>query len=143
MTRTLRDIVAHQQILAASPGTSVRDAARRMAAQHVGAILILDGERLAGIFTERDALNRVLARGLDPDATPLAAVMTPAPRTAAADKSLGHALHMMYEGCFRHVPVVDGDRPIGVVSARDALGRELSDFEAELRRRDDLTELMI
>ncbi|MFC5302724.1 cyclic nucleotide-binding/CBS domain-containing protein [Azospira restricta] len=141
--RTLRDVIAHQQILSAPPSTTVRDAALRMAESKVGAILIVDGERLAGIFTERDLLNRVVARRLDPDTTTLAQVMTPDPRTIDPDKTLAHALVMMDEGCYRHVPVVENGKPLGMVSARDALGQELVEFEHELERRDRLTQIMI
>lgn len=141
--RTLRDVVAHQKILSAAATMSVREAAQQMTESKVGAILILSGGRLAGIFTERDALNRVLAKGLDPETTTLADVMTPAPVTITPDKSLAHALVMMYEGCYRHVPVVEDGKPLGMVSARDALGRELIEFEHELERRDRLTEIMM
>jgi len=141
--RTLRDVIAHQTVISAAGTTTVREAAVRMAEARVGAILILDGDRLAGIFTERDLLNRVMAKRQDPDKTTLATVMTPDPATISPDKPLAHALVMMYEGCYRHVPVVEDGRPLGMVSARDALGRELIEFENELERRDRLTEIMM
>lgn len=141
--RTLRDVVAHQQVFSMPPTASVRDAALRMAEAKVGAMLVVDGGKLAGIFTERDLLIRVVARHLDPDATRLAEVMTPDPYTADPEMPLSQALVMMYEGCYRHVPVVENGRPLGVVSARDALGRELTELEYELERRDRLTEIMI
>lgn len=141
--RTLRDVVAHQQVFSMPPTASVRDAALRMAEAKVGAMLVVDGDKLAGIFTERDLLIRVVARHLDPDTTRLAEVMTPDPYTADPEMPLSQALVMMYEGCYRHVPVVEGGRPLGVVSARDALGRELTELEYELERRDRLTEIMI
>lgn len=141
--RTLRDVVAHQQILSAPPTATVRDAALRMAEAKVGAMLVVDGGKLAGIFTERDLLSRVVARRLDPDTTRLAEVMTPDPHTAGPEIPLSHALVMMYEGCYRHVPVIEDGQALGVVSARDALGQELTEFEHELERRDRLTEIMI
>lgn len=141
--RTLRDVVAHQKVLKAASSMTVREAAIKMAEQKVGAMLIHEKDRLTGIFTERDVLNRVVAKKLDPDTTTLAQVMTADPRTISADKPLSHALVMMYEGGYRHVPVVDGSKVIGMVSARDALGRELVEFEDELERRDHLTEIMI
>lgn len=141
--RTIRDIIAHQKVLSAAPDCTVREAAQRMAEAKVGAMLILDGERLAGIFTERDLLNRVVAKKLDPDSTPLARVMTADPRTIGADKSLAHALVMMDDGGYRHVPVVEDGRPVGMVSARDALGRELIEYESEMQRREHLTEIML
>ncbi|MBI2305790.1 MAG: CBS domain-containing protein [Rhodocyclales bacterium] len=141
--RTLRDVIANQTVFSAPPTATVRDAATRMAEGKVGAMLVIDGERIAGIFTERDLLNRVVAKRLDPDTTTLAQVMTPDPRTVSPDRTLAHALVMMYEGCYRHVPVVEDGKPLGMVSARDALGQELTEFEKELERRDRLTEIMM
>ena len=121
--RTLRQVVTGQTLVSALPDTTVRAAAVAMASQSVGAIMIVDETgRLIGLFTERDVLNRVVARGLDPDKTLLASVMTDKLQTASPDKPLGHALHLMFEGGFRHVPVVEDGRPVGMVSARNALG---------------------
>lgn len=144
MPRTVRQIVSGQQLLCTGPDTSVREAAQQMAAKKVGAIMVTgpDG-KLLGIFTERDAINRVLALGRNPDATPLSEVMTANLQTIAAEKPLSHALHMMYEGGFRHVPVSEDGKPLGMISARDALGPELAQFENELADRDRLTELII
>jgi CBS domain-containing protein len=114
-----------------------------MAAERVGSLLIVAHGRLAGIFTERDLLNRVVAPGLDPERTRLAEVMTRDPQTIAPDRPISHALHMMYEGGFRHMPVVEDGKPLGMISIRDALGAELTEFESELQRRDTLTEIMI
>lgn len=141
--RTLRDVIANQTVLSSPPTATIREAALRMAESKVGAMLVVDGERIAGIFTERDLLNRVIAKRLDPDTTPLVEVMTADPQTVSPDKTLAHALVMMYEGCYRHVPVVEDGKPLGMVSARDALGRELTEFENELERRDRLTEIMM
>lgn len=141
--RKIRDIIAHQKVLSAAASMTVREAAIQMADARVGAMLILEGGALTGIFTERDLLNRVVAKRLDLDSTPLSKVMTPDPRTIAADKPLAHALVMMDEGGYRHVPVMDDGRPIGMVSARDALGAELIEFENELQRREHLTEIML
>ncbi len=141
--RSIREIIAHQKILSAPETMTVREAAIRMAEAKVGAMLILDHGKLTGIFTERDMLNRVVAKRLDPDATPLSQVMTSDPRTISADKPLAHALVMMDEGGYRHVPVMDNGQPVGMVSARDALGAELIEFENELQRREHLTEIML
>lgn len=130
--RTIRDVIREQHVLTAGEDSTVREAARRMADAKVGAILVVRGGLLIGIFTERDALNRVLAAGLDPDATLLAEVMTREPRTVGVGRSLGYALHVMHDGGFRHLPVVDNGRPVGMVSVRDALGSELMQFEREL-----------
>lgn len=84
----------------------------------------------------------VVAKGLDPDKTPLSAVMTEKLLTATADKPLSHALHMMFEGGFRHVPVVENGKPVGMVSARNALGLEICQFEKELKERDHIAEIL-
>ena len=141
--RTLRQVITGQTLVTARRDTSVRAAAVAMAEQSVGAILVVDDSgRLIGLFTERDALNRVVARGLDPEQTPLAAVMTDKLQTATPDKPLGHALHLMFEGGFRHVPVVEDGRPVGMVSARNALGLEIDQFEKELKERDHIAEIL-
>ncbi len=140
--RTVRSIIENQNLLTASPETTVAEAAGLMKRSRVGAIMVVERGRLAGIFTERDALFRVVAEGRDPQATRLVDVMTRDCQTIDADKPLGHALHMMYEGRFRHVPVVENGKPLGVVSARDALGPELLEFEAELVKREHIREIL-
>ena len=141
--RTLRQVVTGQTLVSALPDTTVRAAAVAMANQSVGAILVVnESGRLIGLFTERDALNRVVARGLDPNQTQLATVMTDKLQTAIPDKPLAHALHLMFEGGFRHVPVVEDGRPVGMVSARNALGLEILQFEKELKERDHIAEIL-
>ncbi len=145
--RTLRQVIEGRTVTSALADTTVRAAAVAMANQQVGAIMVVDDKGLltglfTGLFTERDVLNRVVAKGLDPDKTPLSAVMTEKLLTATADKPLSHALHMMFEGGFRHVPVVDGGRPVGMVSARNALGLEICEFEKELQERDHIAEIL-
>jgi len=137
--RMISQVIAGQTLLTASPATSVRAAAEAMAERRVGAVLVLEAGRLAGIFTERDALTKVLAAGLDADATSLAQVMVANPQTIAADKPLAYALLMMVDGGFRHVPVVDAAGvPIGMVSARDALGQDMVELERDLDRLSEL-----
>ena len=141
--RTLRQVVQGQTVVSAPADTTVRAAAITMARHKIGAILVVDDQgRLAGLFTERDALNRVVARGLDPNQTQLATVMTDKLQTAPPDKTLGYALHLMFEGGFRHVPVVEDGRPVGMVSARNALGLEILQFEKELKERDHIAEIL-
>src|SRR5690242_9223633 len=140
--RPIRKLIANQDPVTAGADMSVADAAYLMKERRVGAVLVLAEGRLAGIFTERDALFRVIAEGRDPDGTRLGEVMSANPRTIGPDRPFGHALHMMHEGGFRHVPVVDGGKPIGVVSARDALGPELEAFVAELGKRERIFEVL-
>src|SRR5512134_2673210 len=142
MERPVRSIIEDQKPVMASADMTVSAAARVMKEQGIGALLVLRDGRLAGIFTERDALFRVIAEGRDPAKTRIADVMTANPRTIAPDRPFGHALHLMYEGGFRHVPVVDNGKPLGVVSARDALGPDLQQFIADLDQRVHIGEIL-
>ncbi len=85
----------------------------------------MDEGRLAGIFTERDALNRVLAEGRNPDSTPLSEVMTRDLVTLGPQTAATLALHVMGEVGFRHLPVVENDKVHGIISLRDFVGVEL------------------
>ncbi len=140
--RTIRSMVESQTVICASAQSTVSDTARQMKQSGVGTVMVVDNERLVGIFTERDALFRVLAEGRNAKSTLIADVMTSNPLTIGPDKPFGHALHIMYEGGFRHVPVVENGWPIGMVSARDALSPEMQIFESELRFREEIAELL-
>jgi CBS domain-containing protein len=107
-------IIEQQEIIAAPGSTSVIAAACLMRENRVGAVMVVEGGKLAGVFTERDALFRVIAEGRDVRTTQLADVMTRNPQTIHPDKPFADALHVMYEGGFRHVPVVEDDRPVGM-----------------------------
>ena len=141
--RPVRMIIEQsKRVVTVPPTMPVDEAARLMKRSGVGAVMVVDKERLVGIFTERDGLFRVLATGRDPHATRVASVMTRNPRTVDPDKPFGHALFMMHEGGFRHVPVVENGHPIGMVSARDALGRDLKRFSDEMADRDHIGEIL-
>jgi CBS domain-containing protein len=134
----IRSVMEPRKLVVAPPQASVWEAARLMMDAQVGAVLVVSEGRLVGIFTERDAVYRVMAAQRDPRATPLAEVMTPQPKALAPEASFGHALLLMHEKGFRHVPVVEAGRLVGVVSARHALDPELEEFAAEARRREHL-----
>lgn len=129
------DEVMDSKLVVAAPDASAREAAGLMQRHRTGAVLVMQGGALTGIFTERDLACRVVAAGRDPARTPLAEVMTPAPRTIAPHRPFGVALAMMHKHGFRHVPVVQGVQPIGMLSSRQALDPEMEDFIAEERRR--------
>jgi CBS domain-containing protein len=129
-------VMEAKKIVTASPDTLVSRAAELMLERGVGAVMVLEADSLVGIFTERDAVFRVIAVGLDPCATKLSQVMTSSPRTITSDKPFGHALFIMHENKFRHVPVVDNGRVVGVVSARNALDPDLEEFVSEAHRRE-------
>jgi CBS domain-containing protein len=87
----------------------------------VGTVLVLEGDRLAGIFSERDLLQRVPDAEAAAGEVPLARYMTPDPETVRPDDSLALALHKMDVGGYRHLPVVDSGRPVGMISVRDMI----------------------
>ena len=139
--RIIGDLIAGRSLVTASKSDTVRNACRLMAEKRIGALLVLEQGRIAGIFTERDALNKVLAGSLDPEQTRLEQVMVADPQTIRANKPLAYALQMMAEGGFRHVPVVNDDgAPVGMVSARDALGQDMVELERDMQRLHDLEE---
>ncbi len=131
----VRSVMQQEKLLEAPSDTLVSEAARLMAAKKVGAIIVVDGGRLVGIFTERDVVFRVVAPGLDAQATRLSDVMTQKPHTIEPDRPFGYALHVMYQKGFRHLPVVVDGKPVGIVSARSAMDPELEEFVSETVRR--------
>lgn len=134
-SQRVRSVMEKKKLLTAPPETTVSAAAKLMAKKNVGAIMVVENEHLVGIFTERDALVRVMAQGRDAKATSLADVMTTQPQTVDPSKTFGSALLMMYENGFRHVPVVEEGKVIGIVSSRNALDPDLEEFVAEAQRR--------
>ncbi len=131
----VKNVMERKKRLVAPPETSVAKAAKLMVQKNVGAVMVVKGKRLVGIFTERDAVFRVVAAGLDPATTSIGEVMTPDPVTVSPDEIFGRALLAMHDGGFRHVPVVDKGEPVGIVSSRSALDPEMEEFTAETQRR--------
>ena len=110
--------VMTSRLLTASADDLLAEACRRMAERRVGAILVTDGTRLVGILTERDVL-RAAGRG-NVDGT-VADWMTRDPDTVGPEATIGEAAAMMVHGGYRHVPIMDGDHLVGIVSIRDLL----------------------
>ena len=142
MPTTIRTIIEDQEPLTASARMTVDEAARLMKQSKFGAVMVVENGKLVGIFTERDALFRVVAEGRDPQVVPLASVMTRDPQTIHPDRPFSDALHLMHTSGFRHVPVVENGRPIGMVSARDALGPELEDVVYEWIRQEQVHDIL-
>ena len=131
----IRHVMRGQRLLTAPPATRVAKAAQLMAERNVGAILVVENNKLLGIFTERDVVFRVVAKGLDATATSIREVMTPDPKTAHPDDPFEYALVVMHEGGFRHLPVIEDGKPVGIVSSRSAMDPELEEFASETSRR--------
>lgn len=142
-SRPIHQVIADQPFVCVPIDLSVRAVTQLMKERRQSAALVTEHGVLTGIFTERDATFRVLAEGLDPDSTRVGDVLTHRPQTISEDKPFGHALHMMYDGGFRHVPVVDrAGRPVGLLSARDALALDAEAFGTELVRREEITVIL-
>lgn len=142
--RNVGDVLNHRRVVSLPPEASVREAARHMKASHVASVIVTaDGdEHIEGIFTERDLTDRVVAGGLDPDVTSLAAVMTPCPITVDLDTSVRDALRRMFCNGLRHLPIIHDGHVVGVVSMRDFMGEELAALDREKEMMESLTEVM-
>lgn len=115
---TIRDVMS-TTLLTVEATATLTEAAARMDARQVGAALVLNGERLSGILTERDIL-RAVATG-EVEGTKVGAWMTHDPETVGPEERPAHAATIMLHGGFRHLPVLDGAKPIGIVSIRDLM----------------------
>jgi CBS domain-containing protein len=130
--RKMSDIVRNQDPVTLPPSSTVREACRCMRDRRVGAVLVTEvDQRLLGIFTGRDAVHRVLAEGKSATRTKLAEVMTPDPDTIPPGETAIEALRLMEDGRYRHLPIVDGSKVVGVVSRFDFSGIELDRLDEE------------
>ncbi len=127
-------IVHEQEIVALNKSASIHVAVQAMSTHNIAAIAVVDGDNeLIGIVSERDMTHRVLACGLNPQATPLADVMTENPETLRPDDSALDAIELMLGRNFRHLPVVtETGKVIAMVSMRDLLKAALSDLNVDV-----------
>jgi CBS domain-containing protein len=107
--------------IAVTPSTTVFDALKRMAEHNIGALLVMNGDRLAGIFSERDYARKVALRGLNSKDTSVGDLMTGKVITVGPSWTADQCMALMTEHHIRHLPVVEGDRVLGVVSIGDAV----------------------
>jgi CBS domain-containing protein len=130
--RKMSDIVCSQNPLTLPPSATVKEACRHMRERYVGAVLVTEGDRrLAGIFTGRDAVHRVLAEGKSAARTQLAEVMTRDPKTLPPGRTAIEALRLMEDSRIRHLPIVEDGKVIGIVSRFDFSGLELDRLDEE------------
>lgn len=128
LTEPIRGLEFREPICVQSD-TAVRDATTAMNDARVGCVLVMEGDRLIGIFTERDILKKVVGQ-LDLDSL-IGEIMTPNPETVGMDDGIAYALNKMHTGGYRHIPVLDRQgRPVGVVSMRDVVRFIVSLFPA-------------
>jgi CBS domain-containing protein len=128
----VRDIVHGRELFSVEERETVAGVARRMADLHVGAIVVLAGEDLRGVFSERDLMKRVVLDRLDPERTPVAEVMSTALATVDELASVEDAMELMQLHNCRHLPVMRGSRVVGFLSMRDLMNFELARKTEEL-----------
>jgi CBS domain-containing protein len=131
--KKIREIVNNREVYFVRAGQTVLEAARYMSEKKVGAVVILDGDRMAGIFSERDLMNRVVASGLDPARTPVESAMTREVVWADAEESYEDCLRKMKQLNARHLPVVRQGQLLGLVSLRDLLMVDVDEKDHELK----------
>jgi len=137
--RIIPDVVDRQKIHALPMSATAYDAARQMLEQDIGAVVVTDAEgRMAGIVTERDLTRRILGRRQDPEKATLGEVMTRMPDALAPNDTALGALEMMRSHRYRHLPVVSGERVVGMVSIRDLYAAVIAEFDEEVRESRDI-----
>jgi CBS domain-containing protein len=130
---SIHDLLRDRETFTVNAEESVLAAAQFMVERNIGAVPVLQRGELAGIFSERDVMKRVLAAGRDPKSTQVAEVMTRDLTTVAPGESLENCMRLMREHGFRHLPVCEGKRLVGLVSLRDLMLRDLSEKDDEVR----------
>jgi CBS domain-containing protein len=127
-----------ETIYSVAPDTSITECVRKMTAEKIGALVVMDGERLVGIFTERDALNKVLAAGLEPGITRVSEVMTRDPYCISPTTTVGDAMELVTKRRFRHLPIVRNGKVLAVISSGDLTHWLVKDQMGEVQELVDL-----
>lgn len=131
------DVINDQILHKISPKDTIRTAAKLMRDKKIAALLVMNADRLVGIITERDMTVRVIAAGLNPDSSEVADIMTAEPDTLSPHDTAADAIHMMKSRGYRHLPVVEDDKVIGMVSVRDIYAVHNGELEQDLKDRND------
>jgi CBS domain-containing protein len=126
----IKELIADRSVYTVDKGSTVQAAAEFMAEKNIGAVSVMDGSRLVGIFSERDMISRVIAKGLNPVTTSVSSVMTANLVVASSDETYESCLRKMKQANCRHLPIVEADKLVGFISLRDLL-------QVEINERDD------
>lgn len=132
---TVQTILAKKgcQVVSTTVSDSVLSAATLMNQRGIGGLIVLDGNRVAGMFTERDILRRVVAARRDPARTPVAEVMTSPVAVCRRETTLAECRAVMTEKRIRHLPVMEGDSVSGIVTIGDLMAQEVTEHEATIQ----------
>lgn len=131
--KKLHEIMRAGFLFVVQRGATVREAVQVMTANNVGIVLVLEGERLVGVFSERDVVRRVVDRGLDPDRTPVGDVMTAQIIAGDPDEDYQSAMRKMDQANIRHLLVVEGPQMLSMISIRDLIRVDMQDKGEEIR----------
>ena len=131
--KNLRDIMRPGFLFVVQLEATVRDAVQAMADNNVGIVIVLEGDRLVGVFSERDVVRRVVNQGLDPDRTPVGEVMTSQLVLGGPDEDYQSAMRKMDQANIRHLLVVDGVEMLSMISIRDLIRVDMQDKGEEIR----------
>jgi CBS domain-containing protein len=131
--KTVNEIVLAKanKLLSIAPEASVLDALKLMAEREVGALVVLEGEKLAGIFSERDYARKVVLQGKSSKDTPVSEIMTRKVVCVRPDQSVEDCMALMTDKRIRHLPVLQGERVIGVISIGDVVKHRVKEIEQE------------
>ncbi|MEM1362790.1 MAG: CBS domain-containing protein [Pseudomonadota bacterium] len=117
--RSVGEVIAGRKICSTPPHASVRAACEVLTRENVGALAVIADDALIGVLSERDVIRRAIGQNLSTDTTQVSDIMTMKPVTIGKDASLVEAMETMIQGGFRHLPVIEGDKVIGMLSMRD------------------------
>jgi CBS domain-containing protein len=131
---SLREIVKNRKVYSIDAAGTVLEAARFMMEHNIGALPVVRNGELAGIFSERDIMNRVVAAGRTPGHTAVSEVMTANPRAVNLDESIDECLFIMHEFGFRHLCIVEGKELRGLISLRDILMNQAGEIQRKSQR---------
>ncbi|HCV44101.1 MAG TPA: IMP dehydrogenase [Bacteroidetes bacterium] len=124
---SIKELIRNRSVYTVDGNTTVQAAVECMAKNKIGAVSVMEGDRLVGVFSERDVINRVVARSINPVTTTVSSVMTTNLVVATADESYESCLRKMKQANCRHLPVVEGDKLVGFISLRDLLQVDISE----------------
>ena len=127
------DLVSRQETYRADINQTVLDVAKAMVDRNIGAVPVLQDGMLVGVFSERDLMKRVVVAGRDPAKTLVGEVMTDDPLTVGPQEALETCLALMRRHGFRHLPICEGKRLVGIVSLRDMILHDLDEKDDEVR----------
>lgn len=128
----IRELIRDREVYFVDPSRTVLDVVRYMVARDIGAVAVVQGDELVGIFTERDLMKRVVSHGLDASTTMVRSVMTRDPKTVSLDDRITDCTRLMKENNFRHLPICDGKRLKGLLSLRDLILHEAAEKHVEV-----------